>query len=156
MAKSLSLFMRDTEEKNVIIPGVESFKDENGDIVDFEVKVLSNKTIRNIQNQYKKKTIAHDKKGNPLVSGGEVVFKTEYDSERALRHILAEALIYPNLKEKELQDYYKCYDITEMPLVLFSNPEEYQSVLRRVMIELGMLSRTDEDTNEKEIEEAKN
>lgn len=157
MAKSLSLFMRDTEEKIVVIPGVDSIRDENGDVVDFEVKVLSNKTIRNIQNQYKKKAVAHDKKGNPLVSGGEVVFKSDYDSDRALRHIIAEALVYPNLKDKELQDFYKCYDIADLLLVVFSNPEEYNDVVRRVMIELGMISRADaEDENEKEIDDAKN
>ena len=157
MAKSLSLFMRDTEEKIVVIPGVDSIRDENGDVVDLEVKVLDNKTIRKIQNLYRKKTVAHDKKGNPLVSGGEIVFKQENDGDKALRHVIAEALVYPNLKDKELQDFYKCYDIADLLLVVFNRPEEYNDVVHRVMIELGMISRADtEDTNEKEIEEAKN
>ena len=41
--------------------------------------------------------------------------------------MIVEALQYPNLKDKELMEYYKCVDITDMPLKVFQNADEYQS-----------------------------
>ena len=35
-----------------------------------------------------------------------MVFKTEKDSVKATRHIIVEALVYPDLKDPELMKYY--------------------------------------------------
>lgn len=95
--KNLKYFMRDTKEEIVTAPGPESFKDENGKVIDFEIKVLSQETINKINEAYRKRSMATDKKGNPLIAMGEVVWKVEKDNARASRHIIAEALQYPNL-----------------------------------------------------------
>ena len=121
MKKNLSYFMKETKEEIANAPAPKSFKDENGNVLEMEIKVLSTERIRKIQDNYRKRSIALDSKGNPFISGGEVVFKTEYDANRALRHIMAEALVYPDLKSQEMMDFYKCYDISEMPLKVFQN-----------------------------------
>ena len=121
MKKNLSYFMKEIKEEIVTAPAPKSFKDENGRALEMEIKVLSNERIRKIQDNYRKRSIALDSKGSPYISGGEVVFKTEYDANRALRHIMAEALVYPDLKSQEMMDFYKCYDISEMPLKVFQN-----------------------------------
>ncbi len=151
--KNLKYFMRDTKDEIVTAPGPESFKDENGNVIDFEIKVLSQETINKINEAYRRRSMATDKKGNPLVTMGEVVWKVEKDNARASRHIIAEALQYPNLKDPELMKHYNCADMTEMPLKVFSRADEYQHVSRIVMQALGLMETPDDSA---EMDAAKN
>lgn len=151
--KNLKYFMRDTKDEIVTAPGPDSFKDENGKVIDFEIKVLSQETINKINEAYRKRSMATDKKGNPLIAMGEVVWKVEKDNARASRHIIAEALQYPNLKNPELMKHYSCADMTEMPLKVFSRADEYQYVSRIVMQALGLMETPDDSA---ELDAAKN
>lgn len=151
--KNLKYFMRDTKDEIVTAPGPDSFKDENGKVIDFEIKVLSQETINKINEAYRKRSMATDKKGNPLIAMGEVVWKVEKDNARASRHIIAEALQYPNLKDPELMKHYNCADMTEMPLKVFSRADEYQHVSRIVMQALGLMETPDDSA---ELDAAKN
>lgn len=151
--KDLKYFMRSTEPEVVTAPGPDTFKDEEGNVIQFEIKVLSQEEINRINENYRKRSMATDKKGNPLIALGEVVWKTEKDSARASRHLIVEALKYPNLKDKELMDYYGCVDVTDMPLKVFPRADEYQHVSRIVMQALGLASAVNDD---EEIEAAKN
>ena len=151
--KSLKYFMRKQEAEIVTAPGPDTFKDEDGNVIQFEIRVLTQREIQDINNGYRKRTMAYSKKGDPLVSNGEVVWKTEADRARASRHIIAEALVYPNLKDPELMNYYNCHDISEMPLHVFQRPDEYAHVSDIVMRALGLI---DAPEDEKELEAAKN
>lgn len=151
--KDLKYFMRSTEPEIVTAPGPDSFKDEDGNVIQFEIKVLSQEEINRINENYRRRSMATDKKGNPLIALGEVVWKTEKDSARASRHLIVEALQYPNLKDKELMEYYGCVDVTDMPLKVFPRADEYQHVSRIVMQALGLASAVNDD---EEIEAAKN
>ena len=151
--KDLKYFMRSTEAEVVTAPGPESFKDEEGNVIQFEIKVLTQEEINKINDAYRKHSMATDKKGNPLVYQGEVIWKTEKDSAKASRHMIVEALQYPNLKDKELMDFYHCVDVTDMPLLVFSRPDEYAHVSRAVMTALGLM---DDASNEETVNEAKN
>ena len=104
MSKNLKYFMREAAEveKVVTVPAPESFKDENGKVIQLEVKVLSSERIRAINEAYHTHTVALDKKGNPYINGGNVVFRDERDNAKATRHILVEALQYPKLDDPEL------------------------------------------------------
>lgn len=154
--KDLKYFMRAAEPEIVKAKGPESFRDENGNIIDFEIKALTQAEIQKINDLYRERRIATDKRGNPLVQNGEVVFRVERDNAKATRHIMAEALVYPNLKDEELMKYYNCVDVTEMPLLVFSRPDEFQYVMRIVMSALG-IGDFDEDGGDSEVvAEAKN
>lgn len=160
-SKTLKYFMRNEEEEIVCAPAPDSFRDENGEVLTMKIKRLSQTTIDKINDSYKSRTIATDKKGNPIISRGEVVWKVEKDAERAVRHIIAEALVYPNLQDKELMDFYKCFDVSEMPRLVFSRPGEYDHVVKMVLVALGMadgetLSSAAEDEAESDVEAAKN
>lgn len=155
MSKDLKFFMRENKAEIVTAAGPESFKDENGNVLQFEIKKLSFEEIDHITEGYKKRRMATDKKGNPLVVGGEVVWKTENDTKRSTRHLIAEALVYPDLKDKKLMEYYGCKDITEMPLKVFPNADEYTHVVKIVMAALG-LGDYDENEDEKTLNDAKN
>lgn len=143
--KTLKYFMRSTEPEIVTAPGPESFKDEEGNVIQFEIKVLSQEEINKINSMYRRRSMATDKKGNPLAYNGEVLWKTERDSAKASRHLMVEALQYPDLKDKDLMAHYKCVDITDMPLRVFSRPDEYQHVTRIVMQALGLASEVNDD-----------
>lgn len=146
MAKrDLKYFMREREEQIISVPGPETFTDENGNILDLEIRVLSNTEIQKINNNYRKRSIATDKKGQPYIANGEVVFKTEKDSAKAARHIIAEALVFPDLKDKGLMEFYHCSDITEMPELVFSRADEYAHVTRAVFTALGLIDGVPDD-----------
>ena len=151
--KDLKYFMRPTEPEIVTAPGPESFKDEDGNVIELEIKVLTQADIQRINDMYRRRSMATDKKGNPLIAMGEVVWKTERDAARAARHLIVEALQYPDLKDKSLMDYYKCVDVTEMPLKVFPKADEYQHVSRMVMSALGLAEYATDDEN---MEAAKN
>lgn len=146
MAKrDLKYFMREREEQIISVPGPETFIDENGNVLDLEIRVLSNTEIQKINNNYRKRSIATDKKGQPYIANGEVVFKTEKDSAKAARHIIAEALVFPDLKDKGLMEFYHCSDITEMPELVFSRADEYAHVTRAVFTALGLIDGVPDD-----------
>lgn len=151
--KSLKYFMRAQQPEVITVPGVDTFRDEEGNIVPLQIRVLTQEEINKINNNYRHRSIATDKKGNPLIANGEVVWKTEFDGARASRHMMVEALQYPDLKDKELMDYYKCVDVTEMPLKVFSTPNEYSQVSQIIMKALGLAS---EVSDEEDLEAAKN
>ena len=153
MKKDLKYFMRNLKPEIVTAPGPNSFKDEDGNIILFEIKVLTQEEINRINDGYRRRSMATDKKGNPLISMGEVVWKTEKQNAKASRHIIAEALQYPNLKDPDLMKYYDCVDFTEMPLKVFPKADEYQHVTMIVMQALGLASPAND---EEELEEAKN
>lgn len=68
-------------------------------------------------------------------------------------HIVVAALQYPKLDDKALMDYYKCVDITDMPLLVFNNHKDYDYVTKRVLQALGIVEAPkDEDT----LNDAKN
>lgn len=154
--KDLKYFMRKSEHEIVTAPGPESFKDENGKVIPFEIKVLTQAEITKIHDMYRKRSMATDKKGNPLIAMGEIVWKTEKDSAKASRHMIVEALQYPNLKDPDLMDYYKCVDITDMPLHVFPHADEYQHVSRIVMAALGLGDYEVDEQTEETLEAAKN
>ena len=155
MKKNLSYFMNEIKEEIVKAPAPKSFKDENGDVIEMEINVLSHEKIRKIQDNYRKRSVYFDKKGNPLISGSEVVMKTDYDANKAFRHIMAEALVYPDLKSQEMMDFYKCYDITEMPYKVFRKSSDYDHVFKTVMTTLGIIT-DDNESEEDPVEHAKN
>ena len=153
MNKDLKYFMRSTEPKIVTVPGPDSFKDEDDKVIDFEIRVLSQEEINRINEGYRKRGMATDKKGNPLIANGEVVWKTEKDPAKASRHIIVEALQYPDLKDPDLMKHFGCVDFTDMPLKVFPSADEYQHVSRIVMQALGLASAI---SDEEELADAKN
>ncbi len=155
--RTLSYFMRETAKKQEIVevPGIESIKDENGHVVPFKIKMLTKKEIDDIYDKYRTRTMLCDKKGKPIFNRGQAVFDINTDSNRALRRIIVEALVYPDLHNKELMEFFDCYDFSEMPLKVFPNPKEYDQVANIVLSALGILEEENDDSDT-EVQEAKN
>ncbi|MDR1630818.1 MAG: hypothetical protein LBS36_11530 [Oscillospiraceae bacterium] len=156
MNKNLQYFMRESAkaESIVSVPGIESIKDEHGEVVPFEVKKLSRKSVQEIFAKYETQEIVYDANKKPYVVDGEVVCRTKTDHARAVRHLIVEALQYPNLKDPALMDFFNCYDITDMPLLVFPQADEYAQVVDVVMRTLGLRGASDEQ--DREVSDAKN
>lgn len=154
--KSLAYFMRETAKKQEVVevPGIDSIRDEKGHSIPFKIKILTKKEIDDIYDKYRTRTLLTDKKGNPIFNRGQAVFDTNTDSNRALRRIIVEALVYPNLKDKELMDYFECPSFDDMPLKVFPSAKEYEQVANIVLSTLGIIE--EESENEDEVSEAKN
>lgn len=153
MKKDLKYFMRHVEPEVVTVPGPNTIKDDEGHVLLLEIRVLSQETINKINDMYREKTMATDKKGNPLIYNGEVVWKVTKDPARASRHLIVEALQFPDLRDPDLMKHFNCVDITEMPLKVFPKADEYQHVSRMVMKALGLSAEIDDD---EELDAAKN
>ena len=152
MTKDLSYFMRETKSEVITVLGPKSIKDKDGKTINLEIKALTNSELQKIHDSYKKRSIAMDAKGNPYLSNGEIVFKSEKDNAKTARHIIVESLVYPNLKDEELMKFYNCHDVTDMPFHVFSNTAEYTHVSSAVMDVIGMANAVSDD----ELETAKN
>lgn len=154
--KSLSYFMRETAKNQEIIevPGIESIKDEKGNVVPFKIRILTKKQIDDIYDKCRTRTLLYDKKGKPVINRGQAVFDVKTDNNKALQRIIVEALVYPDLKDKDLMDYFDCYEFAEMPLKVFPNQKEYDQVTNIVFSALGILD--DDGDSEDEVQEAKN
>ena len=157
--KSLKYFMRPEakEEQTVFAPGPDTILGEDGKPITLEIRVLHNDHIRKLNESYRTRKMATDKKGNPIVANGVVVYKEDRDSARAARHIIAEDLVYPDMKDKELQEFFNCYDMVDMVDKVFPSADEYNHVSRVVLAALGLGPAVEvEDDDEKEIGDAKN
>lgn len=152
--KDLKYFMRSNEPEIVTVPGIERFKDENGNVIPLEIKRITKAEYQSIFDKYQRKEIAVDKRKKPVISGGEIAWKVTNDYDRALCHVLTEALQTPDLKAPELMEFYHCVDVTEMPLHVFPFIDEFEYVASTVLSVLGV-SGLDTGADE-ELEEAKN
>jgi len=160
--RDLSFFMREEREEIVTAPAPESFKDGQGKVIDLQIKVLPRKRINEIFENYRKRSVAVNAKNIPYINSAnnEVLFKVERDDQRAARHIIAEALVYPDLRDKDLMAFYKCNDMTEMPDKVFPKADEFNHVNRMVLNALGLGDNpidADGTTSDEEIlDDAKN
>lgn len=134
--------MRDSAGKYDVVefPAPEGFAGRDGAPLMLRMKMLGSMDILRIKESCKRRSVAADRSGQPFVHDGEIVWKTEFDAERAARQIIAEALLYPNLKDEKLMEHYSCYDIEDMPLHVFSRPADYAYVQDAVMKTLGLQS----------------
>jgi len=152
--KDLKYFMREQKEEIVTVPGPSTFVDENGTVIDLEIRVLSSARIQEINDLYQKKSVAIDKKGKPFISPqNEIAFKVTRDNVKASRHMMVEALAYPDLKDPELMKFYNCVDVTEMPVKVFSKADEFAYLSKIILQTLGL---SDEPEDDKDVEDAKN
>lgn len=156
-SKSLSYFMREElkTEEIVTVPGLDSIKDEHGKAVPFEIKRLTREHIDDIYDHYKQEVVAIDKKTRkPYVVDNRVVMQEKKDYARAFRHVMVEALVYPNLKDEKLMEYYDCVDVTEMPRKVFSS-SEFNEVAKKLNDVLGLAGSDEDSEMEDDLDNAK-
>lgn len=156
--KTLDYFLKKHEPKIVEIEAPESFVDENGKRIMMRVRILTQEEIDRIYDSYTKKATAFDgtgRKKKPLVDGGELVVRRDRDSGAALRHVVAEALVDPEIKSQVCMEFYNCYDISEILYKVFPLSEDFNYVVTEVLKALG-ITNDDDENEEDDFESAKN
>ena len=154
MKKDISYFLRDNSTPKIVeIEAPSTITDAEGKPVMMQVKVLSQEQIDKIFDMYTTKRTERDKRKNPLVVNGEVAMRKDRDSNKAMRHLVAEALVFPDLHSQEVMDFYKCYELPDLVYKMFPSPDEFQYVTNAVLEVLGIIDDTEEDDD---VEAAKN
>ena len=155
---NIKAFMKqDLKDRGTMeFPGIERFKDEEGNVIPFIIKRLSRTRLKEIRDMYRTTQVYRDKNNGkrPVIgANGQVAVIKDYDAEKAGLHFMVEAFVQPKLDDPELMDYYGVVDVLEMPYVLFADKEEFDYADDCLMIALGLK----EKQNERDvIDEVKN
>lgn len=128
-------------------------KDKDGKDMPLKIKRLSKKRISELRDMYTTKSPAYDKKGNPLVMNGSIVWAIDRDDYSYTRMLLIESLVEPQLDDPELMEYFGALDVVDMPDLVFAAIETKQ--ISDIIGDL-MSDRNVEDVKKSDIEEAKN
>lgn len=152
---SLKAFMRSKakEEEIVNVYAPDSFTDEEGNKAVLKVKRLSVKHVNEIYERYNHVVSAKDENGNVVIRNNRVVKDFYTDMEGYTNRLIVEGLVYPDLHDKELMDFYGCVDVMDMPHSVFASKSEYEYV-RDIITSLACTLTGDE--NEHIIDEVKN
>jgi hypothetical protein len=132
-------FLKQNKEvkENIKIAASESFKDENGNIVEWEIRPLKTKEADYIRNE----CTSINQKGK----------KVDVDNAKFNRMIAAKCTVFPNLNDKELQDSYGVMSGEQLIIEMLDNDGEYQAYCQKIL-EISGYNKTDSQL----VEEAKN
>lgn len=124
--------------KDVVIS--ERFKDENGKVQPFTIRVINQEVNDNIKRQC----------SMPMKKNGVVVGST-LDTDKYTKMLLQACTVTPNFKAVELCDFYKTRDSLEVPGRMLTAGE-----YNKLMKEINRLNGFVENEDETLKEEAKN
>lgn len=139
---SLKYFFKENvkpvENEKIVIS--DRFKDENGNIIEWEIKPISNEQDDRLREKHTRQEKL--KKG---------VYIPKFDYLAYLKDFLTSCVVFPNLNNKELQDNYNVMTPEEL-LSAMLLPGEYNTLAEEVKNICGF----DKDPLEEKIDEAKN
>ena len=150
----LSYFLRKPGPQYKEFEAPSTIKDEDDKPVMIKVRVLTQEEIDKIIENYTTKHTARDgKKKTPIVQNGVLVEKQDRNSGSAMRHLVAEAIVDPDLKSQAAMDFFECWDMSEIIYKVFPTPDEYNYVVNKVLEILGL---SNDNDDEDDVEKAKN
>ena len=129
------------ENKNEEIEYIAStrFIDKNGKVMPFKLKSISSKENNNIRKGCYTKTPIPGKKNQ---------FTRDFDTNKYITELAVTCITYPNLNNKELQDYYNVMSAEDL-LGAMLTPAEYDDLSEKLQEINGY-------NLEDKVEEAKN
>lgn len=150
---SIKAFMRAElkEETIVTIPGIKTFSDESGKPIDMKIRVITTGDLAKIRKACHSRKIAKDAKGKPIFQNGQIQYDDQYDGNAMNDQMIAQSLVFPDLHDKELLDFYGCADSVELVHKLFAKLDDYTYITEKIQEVSGISNDGDEI-----IEEAKN
>lgn len=104
--------------ETIKFPASEDFVDENGKVIDWEIKPLKTKDADKIR----KACSTQNKKGLLIV-----------DNEKFNRMVAATCTVYPNLNDAELQDSYGVMGEEDLIEQLLDKDGEYQAYVKKCL-----------------------
>lgn len=150
---SIKAFMRDElkTETTVEIPGIKTFSDENGNPIPMRIRAITTADMAKIRKACHIRKIARDAKGKPIFNNGAVQYDDQYDGNAMADQMIAQAMVFPDLHDKELLAYYGCNEAVELVHKLFKRFDDYTYISEKIQEASGISTDGDEI-----IEEAKN
>lgn len=125
MTKSFDAFLKTNkiEKENEFIPVSKAFQDEDGNVILWEVRQLTNLEMKHIKKSCVKQV--RDKKGNVSM---------ETDTDKMLGLMAATSTVFPDLKNAELQNSYGVYGEVELLEAMLSAGEllTYEQEVNRI------------------------
>lgn len=155
--KSMKAFMKeDVKERGTQeFPGIERYKDENGQPIPFIIKCLNQKELEEIRAQYKEEHPFKDKDGKYVfLNDGTVATRRTNDTAKAGLDILVSAFVQPKLDDEELMAYYGVLNRLDMPYTIFPTSEEFRYANKCVMEACGISAKKKDDSEV--VEDLKN
>ena len=146
-------FMKKNEEEVVKVLAPASFVDEKGNRIVMEIKRLSAKHIDDIYDKFNYDVPAKDEEGNIIIRNNTVVMQHISDSKKMYNRLIVDALVFPDLHNEELMNFYNCVDVMDMPDKIFSRSSDYKEVRDNVLQLAGTVKGDKADCI---LEEAKN
>lgn len=150
---SIKDFMRKelNEEQIVEIPGVKTFSDADGNPIPLKIRLITTADLKQIRKACHSRKIAKDAKGKPIFQNGNIQYDDQYDGNAIGDEMIVQALVFPDMHNKELLDFYKCNSSVELVHKMFARLDEYTYLINKIQ-ELSGID-TDDDAI---LEEAKN
>lgn len=112
------------EQSDIIaFKGVDTFKDKDGNPIPIKFRVPNRLEVREIRKKFERRTPAIDKDGNFIIKNGAIVHNESFDFDEYTDELIVETMVYPNLNDTQLQEYYGVYAATELLHILFRNKD---------------------------------
>ncbi|MDR0883375.1 MAG: hypothetical protein LBN05_02015 [Oscillospiraceae bacterium] len=98
-------------------PAPKGWVDEHGKPLEIKIRKLSKKRLSEIRTEHTDYRFAIGDDGNVIVQGGAVVHDDIKDTDAIVCHVIAEALVQPDMHDY-LADY-DCVCIADLPALMF-------------------------------------
>lgn len=150
---SISAFMRPELKEDIIVevPGLNTFCDDNGQPIPFKIRALTTSDLETIRKGCRKRKVAKDSKGKPIFQSGVIQYSEEYDNNAITNEMIASALVFPDLHDAKLLEFYEVRTAANLVTKLFRKVDDYQYIVNKIQ-EISGISDDEDDM----IEEAKN
>lgn len=125
------------EKENVFFAASQSFVDENGEAIKWEIKALSSKRAQQIRQEC-----------NKILKNGRTIV---VDQALWQRMMAAECTVFPNLRDAELQDSYGVSEPYDLIVEMLDDDAEFQAYCQKCAEVCGY-NKTDVDL----VDEVKN
>lgn len=150
---SIKSFMRAelNEPRVVEIPGVATFSDEAGNPIPMKIREITSGRLAEMRKQATRRHVVKDAKGKPVKVNGQFQYTEDVDSTLLTNIMIAEAMVFPDLHDKELLEFYHEMEAVKLVNKVFARLEDYQYIADQIQ-EVSGLNRDADDI----IDEAKN
>lgn len=149
--ENLSYFMRKLEPEFVEYPAPPSFPKGTPNL---KFRILSDQEQTEIRKHWEKRVVVKTDKGVPFIHNGVLVHDVEFNSDKYTSELIATSLVYPDLTDQELRDYYTCTNFIDMPHLVFAAKGDWNYVVKAFDEVHGFRER--DEQIKKDIEKAKN
>lgn len=129
-------------KQNVKYPAVKSLKDENGSVLEWELKHLTSRENDLIRDECTCEI---------PIAGKPNMYRSKLNASLYLRRLIAASVVYPDLYNAELQDSYGVKSPEDLIYAMVDEPGEYSELAAYVQKLSGF-----DVTLEEKAEQAKN